>query len=723
MKRPELLAPAGNMECLKAAIIAGCDAVYLGGYTFGARSYATNFSDDEIVEAVKYAHKRGVKVYVTVNTIIYEDKFEMCINYIDFLHRNNVDAVIVQDIGLMDYLRKVYPNLEVHASTQMHIHNLEGAKAVESLGLKRTVLARETSIDDLKEIKKNTNIELEVFIHGALCVSYSGECLMSSLIGGRSGNLGTCSQCCRMKYDLISDGKKINNESYLLSMKDLNTINNIGSLIDIGIDSLKIEGRMKRKEYVYMVTKLYRKAIDNYMMYHDTKITENDIRELELLFNRKFTKGFLFNENSKNITHSFRPNHMGVEIGELISNKNGYIKIKLNSDLSKLDGIRIIGENIDTGLTITKMFIDRKEVSEAKSGDIIDIKFDCDMKVGSKVIKTTDIKSLNRIDDEINCDKIFLIDGVVDIECGKPITLTLIDNGYKATITGEVLVSSAINCPTSIDRIKDQLSRLGGTIYKMNNLIINSPDNIYIPITELNLIRRKAVELLDKNRLYEIPYKKLEYKLDVPKFDISKNMSILINDKRDYESVKDKNFDMIYTENIDLYNELDNDKVVLKLPRVINYHYEYNIPLLIGEMGSILKYKDNTLYTDFSFNVVNSYAVAFLHNLGVKKVTLSYELTLDSMKDIVDNYRKRYGTNPNLEVIVSSRPVAMISKFNLKEKYDIEDDSAYLKDSFGNLFPIKFYDNYMEIYHYKTIEDNDFDSYFDIGINNLRIHK
>ena len=265
MKKPELLSPAGNMECLKAAIEGGADAIYLGGLNFGARAYSANFNDEEIIEAIKYAHLYGVKIYVTVNTMITEELVKPFIKYVDFLHKNNVDAIIIQDIGMIDYLRKTYPNLEIHVSTQAHIHNLEGVKFIEKLGLKRVVLARETSIDLIKEIKENTNIELEVFIHGALCISYSGECLMSSLIGGRSGNKGTCAQSCRMKYSFMHEGKKINKDDYLLSTKDLNTLNNIDKLIDIGIDSLKIEGRMKSKEYVYLVTKLYRKAIDSYI--------------------------------------------------------------------------------------------------------------------------------------------------------------------------------------------------------------------------------------------------------------------------------------------------------------------------------------------------------------------------------------------------------------------------------------------------------------------------
>ena len=261
----ELLSPVGNMECLKSAINAGCDAVYLAGKNFGARSFAGNFTNEELVSAIEICHLYGIKVYVTVNTIIYDPEVEHFIKYIDFLHRNNVDAIIMQDIGMIDLVRKTYPNLKIHASTQMNIHNIEGVKLCEKLGITRVVLARETPIELIKYIKENTNMEIEVFIHGALCMSYSGQCLMSSLIGNRSGNRGTCAQPCRQPYSLIVNNKVVEDNKYLLSTKDLNTLEYINQLIDLKIDSLKIEGRMKSKEYVYLVTNTYRRIIDNYI--------------------------------------------------------------------------------------------------------------------------------------------------------------------------------------------------------------------------------------------------------------------------------------------------------------------------------------------------------------------------------------------------------------------------------------------------------------------------
>ena len=724
MKRPELLAPAGNMESLRAAVSAGCDAVYLGGYTFGARSYAGNFSDEEIVEAIKYCHLRRVKVYVTINTLIHEDKFDMCISYIDFLHHNNVDAIIVQDLGLMDYVRKVYPNLEIHASTQMHIHNIEGVLFVQSLGISRAVVARETPIETIKEMKQKSTIELEVFVHGALCVSYSGQCLMSSMIGGRSGNLGNCSQCCRMKYDFISDGKVINKDKYPLSTKDLNTLEYIGNLIDIGVDSLKIEGRMKRPEYVYMVTKLYRKAIDNYMLYHDTKITEKDLDDLMLLFNRKFTKGFLFSESNNNCTHSYRPNHMGVILGKVVAYKKNIASITLTRDISLGDGIRILGDKEDVGCTVNKMFCNGEPIEKAYAGNTVEIYIDGEVTVSNVVLKTTDYEQLSEIESFMKIEKLFSIRGEVFIEIGKPVLFNAYDEDYLVQAVSKEVVECAKKSPTTKDRIETQLKKFGGTVYQLNDLTIHMSDqNIFIPITVLNELRREIVEKLNNHRLYEIPYQKDEYHIIVPNFAQEKTMTILLSTEEQYEEIQNKPFSTIYTENTDLYSKIYDERIVLRLPRVMNHHYEYSAPLLIGEIGSLRKYSSNILYTDFSFNVVNSYTIAFLHSYGVKRVTLSYELTKKEMETIIFNYKDRYKSYPNVEVIVSSRPEVMISKFNLAKYYGCTEHDTYLKDSFGNLFPIKSFDDFMRIYHYKILEDHDYESYFDIGVSTLRIHR
>ena len=442
MKRIELLAPAGNMNSLKAAVQAGCDAVYLGGNFFGARAFSKNFDNDELVDAINYCHLYGVKVYVTVNTLIYENEVSDFIKYIEFLHRNNVDAVLVQDFGMMDLIRKTFPNLEVHASTQMHIHNLDGVKFMESLGIRRVVLARETSIDDIKTMKENSDVELEVFVHGALCISYSGQCLMSSLIGGRSGNRGACAGSCRLKYDVIDDtGKKLNKGEYPLSTKDLNTLEYIGDLIDAGVSSLKIEGRMKSPEYVYMVVKLYRMAIDSYYENGKVMINDDDVLSLKKIFNRDYTKGFLFNIDNNDLINGYRPNHMGVKVGKILGYDKGFAKIELYDDISIGSGLRVIGKNYDVGINVNDFYVNGKLVKEAHAGDIIKIKVNDKVFVGDTVVITLD-KNLNNSIDEVidnNLRKV-LIKGKFTAKVGDKICFSLSDGVNQVSLDGNIVI-------------------------------------------------------------------------------------------------------------------------------------------------------------------------------------------------------------------------------------------------------------------------------------------
>ena len=702
MKKPELLAPAGNMECLKAAINAGADAVYLGGKLFGARNFAGNFSRDELISAIKYAHIYGVKIYVTVNTIVYEEEVNSFLEYVDFLHKNNVDALIIQDLGMMDLLRRTYPNLELHASTQMNTHNVEGVKFLSDLGIKRVVLARETNIEKIKEIKDQVNTELEVFVQGALCLSYSGECLMSSLIGGRSGNRGTCSQCCRMPYDLISDGKKINKNNYLLSTKDLNTLSYLPELIESGVDSFKIEGRMKRKEYVYLMTKIYRTAIDNY--FEGKKLfNKEDIIEMKKMFNREFTKGFLFNESNDNFINSFRPNHVGIKVGKVIS-KN---RIRLISDIKQGDGIRIIGSK-DTGSILNKIYKNKKLVNKAFKNDIIDIELK-DSVVDGDVVLTSSMEQLERIDKELSISKKIKVDMDI-VNIGSSINVTLTDNKNIVSIKKNI-VEKALKGGTSHDRIIKQLTKMGDTPFVVNNVVSSLEDNIFINIKELNNLRRELIDMLIDKRCYKIEYVKKDYSIDLPNFNEKKVYSVFLCDSKDYDLIKKLNIDTIYSE-----DNIDDSRFVKRISRVIFDLLDYNNKLLIGDIGSLKKYND--FITDFNFNVTNSYAVAFMHSIGSSRVTLSYELKPFQIKKIIDSYHKRYNKHPNIEVIISSTPEVMISKYDLLKDYNVKE--GYLKDSFNNKFKIKSKDNLMTIYNYKKIRIDD--DLFEMGVNSLRVH-
>ena len=672
---PELLSPAGDMECLKAAILAGCDAVYLGGKLFGARAFSNNFSNEELIEAINYAHLYGVKVYVTINTLIYEREINSFMEYVDFLYRNNVDALIIQDIGMASLIRKTYPNLELHASTQMHIHNIEGVKLVEKLGLKRAVLARETNIDIIKYIKENTNIELEIFIHGALCVSYSGQCLMSSLIGNRSGNRGTCSGSCRQKYNLIENNKKLNKEEYLLSTKDLNSLENIGQLIEIDIDY-------------------------------------KDLKYLKTIFNRRYTKGFLFNAENNDITNSYRPNHLGIEIGKVIGSDSNFAKILLTDELNINDGIRFVDN--DYGLIVTSMFKNKARIKTAKKGDVITIPIKEKIK-NTLVLKTTDYnlnKEIDKIISENN--KKVNIKGKIIAKLSESLTLQISDGKNEVIEVGNKVLK-AINRPMTKDDVNERLNKLGNTIYKFDNLNIEMDDNVFIPIKELNDIKNNAISKLNEKRLYKYEYIKQEYSIDLKNYKKEKNYNIYLSTLKQYEKIKNLPFTHIYVEKelIDLIND---DRKVLKLERVMNEYDELDKLLLVGELGSVNKYKN--VMTDWSLNVTNSYSVALLHSLGVKQITLSYELTFNQIKQIIEGYKTRYNKHPNLEVIVYGKEEVMISKFNLNKLYNA--NNSYLEDRFKNRYKIVVKNDLMKIYNYKPRKIENIEEYFKIGINNIR---
>lgn len=711
---PELLSPVGNIECLFAAINAGCDAVYLAGRNFGARSFAGNFSNEELIDAINICHLYGVKVYVTVNTLIYDSEVDRFISYIDFLHKNNVDAVIMQDIGMIDLVRKTYPNLEIHASTQLHIHNLEGVKLCEELGIKRVVLARETQVELIEKIKKETDLELEIFIHGALCMSYSGQCLISALIGNRSGNRGTCAQSCRQMYSLELDNKIVEKNKYLLSTKDLNTLDNIGKLIDIGVHSLKIEGRMKRPEYVYLVTSIYRRAIDNYKKYGKTNITDKDIFELKKIFNREFTKGFIFNEENDNFVNTYRPNHIGINIGKVLEYKNKEVKIKLNNNLNINDGIRIIGES-DTGTIVTTIYKNGSKVNRVSKGDIVCIPLKDKVNVNDIVVKTTDINQLKELQDKIKINKKIKIKGTCILKIGHPIKLIVTDNINKVELDSDYIIEKSKNNETTKDRIKQQLNKLGDTIYEFGDLNIEGDSNIFVPINKLNELRRNVTHILDEKRLYKTNYVKEKYNIYVDNFEKARKKSILVSNYQDYLNNKD-NFDIIYVDNKELFNKINDSKCILKIPRVLEYLPDINQKLLIGELGSCYKYKN--IDTDFSLNVFNSYSVAYLHSIGVNKITLSYELNYKQIKNLVECYEKRYKKHPNLEVIISGYEEAMICKYNMLKKYN--KDTGYLIDRFNNKYKIVFKDNLMYIYNFR--KRNLKENYFDIGINYIRVN-
>lgn len=703
MKKPELLSPVGNMECLKAAIEGGCDAVYLGGYAFGARSFAGNFSNEELIDAISHAHLYGVKVYVTVNTLVYESEVELFLNYIDFLYRNHVDAVIIQDLGMMDLIRQTYPELEMHASTQMHIHNIEGVKAVEQLGLSRVVLARETDINNIRYIKENSKIELEIFIHGALCFCYSGQCLMSSMIGGRSGNRGTCSQCCRMPYTLYDHDKVINQNDYVLSPKDLNGLEHIQELMKIGVDSLKIEGRMKRPEYVYYVTHLYRRVIDDYYNGKKTIITEEEWDTLKKLFHREFTKGYLFYEEDKDWLNPKRPNHIGIPIGEVTSSEKGFVTCKLSYPVHQNDGVRILGRFEDNGCILNKIYHNKKLTNQGNPGDIISFALKGKFMPKDVLVLTSDQHDLEKIQKKIKeKNRKVLIQGKIEFKIGECIQYQINDGVNQVTVVGQMPVMQAQNAPITKERIEEQLQKLGDTVYHLQELEIDMDNSIFVPIQELNSIRRKSIAELNQKRLYHSNYHKEKYHREVPTLEEEKGYAIRIHEEKTYNYIKKSSIKQIYVEDKELYQKLKQDsRVVLHLPRVMREFEPQEGDLLVGELGSIHYY--HPTYSDFSFNVTNSYTVAFLHANGVRRVTLSLELDEQQITELVTAYQNRYHKNPNLEYLMTPHPEVMISKFKLPSYYHASKE-LMMQDKKGHQFLVREFDDFTRIYYEKKIE-------------------
>lgn len=703
MKKIELLSPAGSMDALKAAIHNGANAIYLGGKKFGARAFAQNFSVNELIEAINYAHIYNVKIYITVNTIIYEDEFENALDFIEFLYKNNVDAVIMQDIGLMYEAHKRFPGLIIHASTQCHNHNIENIEFFKSIGVKRVILDREMSLEEIKKL--NTDMEIEIFIHGALCISYSGCCLMSYLGGGRSGNRGECTGCCRLPYKLIENNKehKANGE-YLISTKELNTSKRIKEIMDSNIVSLKIEGRMKSPEYVGFITKYYRNIIDG------KKITEEDEKKLSLLFNRNFTEGYLFNEN--NITNIKTSNHQGIVIGKIIEVNKKFVKIKLNEDLDQEDGIRF--EN-NKGMIVNKLYNSKMLlVSSVSKNSVAIIENKCDINKLGSVRKTTSVKLLKELQnyEQKKLDVSF----TVKAKTGEDLEIVINDGTFILSEKGNKIEKSQTS-ETTREMIVKQLSKLGNTPFRLKEIEIIKDDNIFISITELNSIRRNLVsKLIDKKtkikpkEINKVVDKVINYK------DNKETINIFVNNEEQYRAAKEENVDNIYTSNVFLHKKYP--ETFYKLPRVILSRENItNDNLLITEIGSIVYSSNNNVFGSYELNAINNHSLQLLHQRGIKQITISPEI--NDKINLIDNI------NNNIEIIVYGWIEAMVMKHcivkNITNNHSCN-KKYYLKNKNNELYPIVQNNCLTTILNYKPINNIDKINYYkDLNIKHFRI--
>lgn len=512
----ELLAPAGSREALVAAVENGANAIYLAGNAFGARAYASNFDREALREAIHFAHLRKVAIHVTVNTIVADEEMEPLRDYLRFLYEAGADAVLVQDLGVARVAHETVPDLPLHASTQMSVSSLEGVRALAELGFTRVVLARELSLKEIRHICAHAPIEIETFMHGALCVCYSGQCLMSSMIGGRSGNRGRCAQPCRLPYTLVDEkGQDVLGDkagSYLLSPRDLSTIDVIPDLIEAGVSSLKIEGRMKRPEYVATVVCTYREAIDTYYAGKGYAVTQEERDDLAQIFNRDFTTAYLEGRPGKAMMSDRRPNNRGLLIGRVTAYDwdARIVTVKLSGRLGLGDQVDFwvkVGGRVTatiSALTDAK----GRAVEEGQAGDTVSFAIPSAVRDHDRVFKVYDARLMERAKETYTSGapvRRIPVAIAVRAAIGEPLTVTLCDaEGHRGEGRTDFIGESARKRPLSEEIIRKQVSRLGTSVYEMKSLHCDIAGEVMVPMSEINEARRKAVEALDALRLKEI---------------------------------------------------------------------------------------------------------------------------------------------------------------------------------------------------------------------------
>lgn len=665
----ELLSPVGDFECLKAAVQNGADSVYLGGSSFNARSSATNFDKDSLKEAIRYAKLRNVKINFALNTLIKDDEFKDAVELAKYVYILGADAIIVQDLGLARYIINNLPGMDVHASTQMTIHNLQGVLALEKLGFKRVVLSRELSLSEIEYICSNSNVEIEVFAHGALCISYSGQCLLSSTIGARSGNRGRCAQPCRLPYELIDENNKLLDKGYLLSPRDLCSLKYIPDLIKAGVTSFKIEGRMKTPEYVAVVTSIYRKYIDLALSDKEYKIDDNDIKRLMQVFNRGgFSSGNLSDEENLNYVYKDKPNNMGLYVGNVSSiNKNkGLITFKTTETLSIGDSISL--EKEAHKYTVTELMKNKQNITRALEGDLITIgRMKGNISLGDKIYKLSS-KSLSKsIAEYYGAENIKTpLSCKITIKKGLPVTLEVksLDNGIYSSMevlkAADITPIDAISNPISKERIIEQLSKTTDTPFKFRKIDIDLDENTYLPkISTINALRRDCLQELQNlaiNKFERIlpNIKESTVKSINNKLNNKPTISLLLNNlDLSFDYNKLLSTDKIYIplkffakkEYKDIIKSLSNSsELYVYMPTIVKDNYrniiynsldkyigEFNIKGIVASnlasINSLSKYVGKLdLIGNYTLNVFNTNTINELYNQGINVITLSPEL-------------------------------------------------------------------------------------------------
>ena len=715
----ELLSPVGDFKCLVAAVQNAADAVYFGADKFNARINGINFSNEELKKAITYAKLRNVKTYLTLNILIKNDEFKEAIELVEYAYECGIDALIVQDLGLARFIIKNYPDLEVHASTQMTVHNIEGVKELKKLGFKRVVLSRELNLDEIKDIYNQTKEDLEVFVHGALCISYSGQCLMSSIIGQRSGNRGKCAGTCRLQYELINKKEnKIVDKGYLLSSKDVCTLDILPELLKTGVMSLKIEGRMKTPEYVGVVTSIYRKYIDLALSKDKYIVDENHKKELIQVFNRGgFSTGYLKGKLGKNMMYTKRPNHIGIVLGIVISyNLNkGYVKIKLKENMELGDSIKIN----ESSCKSSELMKNNNNIKTAKTGEIVTIgRIKGNIKAGDIVYKTVSVSLENKINQTLTKDvrkrKVFC---KVEIETGKEAKIDILD--LQTQISSNVIGNIVEKGQTQVaneERIKAQINKMGGTVFELESIVVNLSKDAYISIKELNELRRKALGELEQKILQKIYRDKKNVKLE--KFNLEEkehsevSTAVLlntINPNYNYKALRkiDRIYlpisELIFAKNLNKLEDITNNlETFILMPNIIR---DEHIKIIYGKIEELLKkYKiqgfvvsnlsqikelqkyNLSLIGNYTLNVFNDETAKELENLRISTITISPELNEEEIRSIKTDMKKEFIVYGRLPLMTSE--YCTIGTFKNCAGTCTKGEYA-LKDRMNFEFPIK----------------------------------
>lgn len=712
MNNVELLSPVGDWDSLVAAVQNGANAVYFGANEFNARMNSKNFDREQLKKAIEYAKLRNVKTNLTLNILIKNNEFNKAMDLVKYAYECGIDAIIVQDLGLANEIIEKFPKLQVHSSTQMTIYNLKGVKKIQDLGFKRCVLARELSINEIKYICDNTDLEIEVFIHGALCICYSGQCLMSSLIGGRSGNRGKCAGTCRLPYSLLRDEQMVD-KGYLLSSKDVCTLDILPELIDAGVKSFKIEGRMKSPQYVGLVTSIYRKYIDLAYSNEPYKVEFEDKEKLMQIFNRGgFSTGYLKGKLGKDMMYKYKPNHMGIYIGQVIHyNKNkGYAKIKLDNEL-------VIGDSIainDSSCKTSELMIGNNNIKLGRKGQIVTVgRINGSIQHGDKVYKTVSV-SLNKEIEQVSAKENIkrAIDCKMTIMENKAMTLYVKDKLTNINVEKiGAIPERAEKVGITEERIKEQLSKLGNTIFKIDRIEVELDDMLITSISNINELRREAIHELEEKIIQTFIRKsdcmirnKLEADIE-SKYVKTPKVSICLNNMSeylDYEKIEDVDnvyiplrFFVFSKYKSQIQRICNKYNTYILMPSISKSNYE-NISIdgilknnikgiVVSNLSQIEQFKDYTKIANYTFNISNDYTIRKLKNMGISKYIISPEFEKETGQSLCNAIEK--------EALVYGRTLLMTTEYcsigTYKNCTDMCENGVYkLKDRLGFEFPI-----------------------------------